>query len=102
MRINCISCGHMLDIGDSYDDYNGPVKCFVCGVLMEIRTEEGNVRSMAKFGSVPSTLLKIQTEEGNLKSMAIFESAPSTATKATGNRSAKKTSSPPAVKDVMA
>lgn len=78
MKINCISCGHKLDLGDSYDDYNGPVKCYVCETLLEIRTEEGNLRSMAIFGSIPST-----------------------ATKETGNRSAKKISSPPAVEAVM-
>ena len=47
MRINCLSCGHKLDLGDAYDDYAGQVKCMVCGVILEIKTEEGNVKSVA-------------------------------------------------------
>lgn len=26
MRINCICCGHPFDLGDAYDDYDGPVR----------------------------------------------------------------------------
>lgn len=47
MRINCLSCGHKVDLGDAYDDYAGQVKCLVCGVMLEIKTEEGNVKSVA-------------------------------------------------------
>lgn len=47
MRINCLSCGHKLDVGDAYDDYAGQVKCLVCAVILEIKTEEGNVKSVA-------------------------------------------------------
>ena len=47
MRVNCLSCGHKLDLGDAYDDYAGQVKCLVCGAMLEIRTEEGNVKSVA-------------------------------------------------------
>ena len=47
MRINCLSCGHKVDLGDAYDDYAGRVKCMVCGVILEIKTEEGNVKSVA-------------------------------------------------------
>ncbi|MDP2703069.1 MAG: hypothetical protein Q8P98_13470 [Candidatus Rokubacteria bacterium] len=47
MRINCLSCGHKLDLGDAYDDYAGQVKCLVCGAMLEIRTEGGNVRAVA-------------------------------------------------------
>jgi len=45
MNINCLSCGHKFDLGDAYDDYKGPVKCYVCGDIMEIHTHEGNVKS---------------------------------------------------------
>ncbi len=48
MKINCLSCGHKVDLGDAYDDYAGPVKCLVCGVILEIRTEEGNVKSVTR------------------------------------------------------
>ena len=53
MKINCISCGHKVDIGDAYDDYEGAVKCFVCGTLLEIRTEEGSLKSMKLLNIIP-------------------------------------------------
>ena len=46
MKINCVSCGHKVDLDDAYDDYEGQVKCFVCGTLLEIRTDQGNIKSV--------------------------------------------------------
>ena len=46
MKINCLSCGHKVDLDYAYDDYKGQVKCFVCGALLEIRTEEGNLKAV--------------------------------------------------------
>lgn len=46
MNLNCLSCGHWLDLRDAYDDYAGPVRCFICGSLLNIRTEEGHVKSV--------------------------------------------------------
>ncbi len=54
MKINCLSCGHSVDIGDAYDDYEGQVKCFTCGAILEIRTEEGNVRAVKLAQAVMS------------------------------------------------
>jgi hypothetical protein len=47
MKLNCLSCGHSLDLHGDYDDYEGLVKCFVCGALLLIRSEEGNVKRVA-------------------------------------------------------
>jgi ribosomal protein S27E len=47
MKIMCLSCGHTLDMFDAYDDYQGRVKCYVCGALMTIHTEAGQVKSAA-------------------------------------------------------
>jgi len=52
MMINCISCGHKIDLGEDYDHYRGPVRCWVCGALLDIKTEEGNLRSV-KILSTP-------------------------------------------------
>jgi len=46
MKMNCLSCGHVVDLRDSYDDYEGQIKCFVCGALLSIRTENGQVKSV--------------------------------------------------------
>ncbi len=47
MKLNCLSCGHSVDLGGDYDDYNGQVKCFVCGALLTVRTEDGRIRNVA-------------------------------------------------------
>jgi hypothetical protein len=44
MRLNCLSCGHSVDLHRDYDDYEGMVKCYVCGALLTILTDNGNVR----------------------------------------------------------
>jgi len=46
MKINCISCGHSVDLRDAYEDYEGLIKCFVCGAVLEIRTNQGSLKSV--------------------------------------------------------
>ena len=45
MKINCLSCGHKVELDDAYDDFEGPVKC-LCGAMLHIRTEEGMLKSI--------------------------------------------------------
>ena len=51
MRINCLACGHKVDLDDAYDDYEGPVKCFACRAVLEIRTEQGSIKAV-KFVNI--------------------------------------------------
>lgn len=46
MHINCLACGHRFDIGRAYDDYEGLVRCSTCRSLLDIRTQEGQVRAV--------------------------------------------------------
>lgn len=46
MKINCLACGHKVELDDAYGDYEGPVKCFVCSALLEVKTEQGNIKSV--------------------------------------------------------
>ncbi|MGO8745027.1 MAG: hypothetical protein ACLQNE_03465 [Thermoguttaceae bacterium] len=46
MKVNCLSCGHSLDLRDAYDDYEGQVRCFICASLLAIRTQDGQVKSV--------------------------------------------------------
>ena len=55
MKLNCLSCGHSVDLRDSYDDYEGPVKCYVCGALLLIRTKDGGLRSVEVMPPTPRT-----------------------------------------------
>jgi hypothetical protein len=49
MNVNCIHCGHRFDLGKSYDDYEGLVKCSTCRGLLDIRTQDGQVRGVRPF-----------------------------------------------------
>ncbi|NMH66457.1 hypothetical protein [Shewanella salipaludis] len=44
IRINCISCGHLFDLTDAYQDYEGPVKCWICGEVHEVKIENSLVK----------------------------------------------------------
>jgi DNA-directed RNA polymerase subunit RPC12/RpoP len=46
MEVNCLLCGHKVGLGDAYDDYEGEVKCVACGGLLEIKAEQGSLKSV--------------------------------------------------------
>ncbi|WP_295585794.1 hypothetical protein [uncultured Lamprocystis sp.] len=45
-NVHCMFCGHAIDLGDAYNDYEGPLRCSVCKSLMTVRVEDGHLRSM--------------------------------------------------------
>jgi hypothetical protein len=52
MKINCLSCGHNIDLDEAYaDHYEGEVKCFGCDARLEIRTDQSAVRDVRLVGS---------------------------------------------------
>ena len=53
MKINCLSCGFKVDLNDAYDDYQGQIKCYACDAMLEIKTEEGNVKAVQFANMVP-------------------------------------------------
>jgi len=53
MKINCLSCGHKVDLDEVYDNYEGPIKCFACSALLEISTKEGNLKSVKLLNTLP-------------------------------------------------
>ena len=44
-KINCLSCGHFVDLGPAYDNYQGQIKCFACGAFLEVKIEDGELKS---------------------------------------------------------
>lgn len=77
MRINCLSCGHKVELDDAYSDYNGQVKCFTCNALLEIITEQGSIKSVRVLQIVPraavwQTFESHQTENRNAERMGGF------------------------------
>lgn len=64
MKINCLSCGHKVDLTDAYDDYEGQVKCFACSAILEIKTKEGNVSAVKFVKIVPRATIEEIFERG--------------------------------------
>ena len=47
MRIKCISCGQELNLDHwVFEDYSGPVKCFSCSAMMEVKSTGGEIYSI--------------------------------------------------------
>jgi ribosomal protein S27E len=47
MRVKCISCGQELNLDHGiFEDYSGPVKCFSCSTMMEVKSTGGEVYSI--------------------------------------------------------
>lgn len=46
MKVNCLSCGHYVDLDDSYSDYEGAIKCYACDATLEVKLSDGQVKSV--------------------------------------------------------
>ena len=47
MKIECIGCGRDVNLDHRvFEDYEGPVKCFSCSAMMEVKSVRGFVDSI--------------------------------------------------------
>jgi len=46
IKINCLSCGHTLDLDETYSDYEGQVKCYACSALLEVKLVESQIKAV--------------------------------------------------------
>jgi hypothetical protein len=54
MKINCISCESGVNLDHKiFEDYEGPVKCFSCGAMLEIKTLNGVLGSINPLSPLP-------------------------------------------------
>jgi hypothetical protein len=51
IKLNCLACGHLLELGEAYEDYEGEVRCWGCRTVLEIALREGKLRSMRRSSS---------------------------------------------------
>jgi len=58
MKVNCLSCGHKVDLDEVYDDYKGLVKCFACRALLEIKTHQGQLKAINVFNSASASAVE--------------------------------------------
>jgi hypothetical protein len=60
MKINSTSCGGEVNLDHrAFEEYEGPVKCFSCGTMLEIKTTKGVIGSI----NVLNALTQHSTEE---------------------------------------
>ncbi len=56
MKIKCISCGRDVNLDHRvFEDYEGPVKCFSCSTMMEMKTMRGSVDSLSFLRGIDQT-----------------------------------------------
>ena len=59
MKVDCIACGYEINLDHKvFDDYSGPIKCFSCGAMMEVKTEQGLMCSL-----IPLEICGLQAPE---------------------------------------
>ena len=46
MKINCLSCGFKVDLDETYEDDAGRLRCHVCNAIMEIKCQDGKIKSV--------------------------------------------------------
>lgn len=54
IKLNCLACGHSVELGEAYEDYAGEVKCWGCQAVLEVTLQEGKLKAM-KQGGVAGT-----------------------------------------------
>src|SRR5947199_5796180 len=46
IKLTCLSCGHLFELGDAYESYTGEIRCWGCRATLEISLFEGKLQSM--------------------------------------------------------
>lgn len=46
IKLNCLSCGHPIELDEAYEDYRGEIRCWGCRAVLEISLNEGKLQSM--------------------------------------------------------
>ena len=46
IRLRCLTCGHQVDLADTYEEYDGLIRCWTCGGLLDVSIREGRLRAM--------------------------------------------------------
>jgi ribosomal protein S27E len=62
MNVNCLSCGHSLDLREAYDDYQGQVRCFICGSLLKVHSEGGHLKAVELARSPQQVVASVPQE----------------------------------------
>jgi hypothetical protein len=62
IKLNCLSCGYPMDLGEAYENYQGEFKCWGCRSVLEISLLEGRLQAMnLTVGRPPSQHVDTET-----------------------------------------
>jgi len=67
MKINCLGCGYKVDLASDYDDYEGQIRCFACGAIMEIAACGGSIRAVRCATEMPLPSVAVGGERRDMK-----------------------------------
>jgi hypothetical protein len=48
IKLNCLACGHTLDLSDAYEDYDGEIRCWGCHTSLLVSLHEGKLKSLKR------------------------------------------------------
>jgi DNA-directed RNA polymerase subunit N (RpoN/RPB10) len=54
IRIRCVGCGHLIQLDEAYQSYEGQLRCWTCGRLMEVTIREGRLNAMSDGREAPN------------------------------------------------
>jgi hypothetical protein len=67
MKVDCVSCGYEINLDHKvFDDYSGPIKCYCCGLMMEVKTAQGAVCHLMPSGSNGSGIVNDERDTAAL------------------------------------
>jgi hypothetical protein len=46
IKLTCLSCGHLFELGDAYESYTGQIRCWGCRATLDVALLEGKLQSM--------------------------------------------------------
>jgi hypothetical protein len=60
MKINCLSCGFKVDLDKMYEDYAGQIRCYACNAIMEIKCQDGKIKSVKVARNVARPVAEVR------------------------------------------
>lgn len=58
IKLNCISCGHLMELGEAYEDYQGEIRCWGCQALIDVTLHDGKLQTMKLSSKTPDLAVK--------------------------------------------
>lgn len=46
IKLNCISCGHVQELSEAYENYQGQIRCWGCNTTLDVSLLDGKLQAM--------------------------------------------------------